>query len=98
MMSAGLGACRGHAVVPTYATEKKGNKMHYEIHAAFNTTVAALIVYLPIPWTQPSPCYIPQFLSGVTYLLNYSRSNFMVPTPLPYTTTRTYRNCEICST
>jgi hypothetical protein len=43
MMSAGLGACRGHAVVPMYATEKKGNKTHYEIHAAFNTTVAALV-------------------------------------------------------
>jgi hypothetical protein len=39
MMSAGLGACRGHAVVdPTYATEKKGNTRHYDIHAAFNTT------------------------------------------------------------
>jgi hypothetical protein len=40
MTSAAPGACRGHAVVdPTYATEKKRKKRHYEKHAAFSTTI-----------------------------------------------------------
>jgi len=46
MMSAALGACRGHAVVdPTYATEKKGKRgiMRNMQHSALQQDTTALV-------------------------------------------------------
>jgi hypothetical protein len=68
MMSAGLGACRGHAVVPMYATEKRKQDALWESCSIPHYCGSTRLCHgLP----RPIPCRILQSLSRVAYQHNY---------------------------